>query len=47
MLSDRLTEKEPASTVETEEEKTIKSLVDDIYEYEEKISEINSVLEKC
>ena len=31
---------------ETEEEKVIKSLVDDIYEYEEKILEINSILEK-
>ena len=31
---------------ETEEEKIIKSLVDDIYEYEEKILEINSILEK-
>ena len=31
---------------ETEEERIIKSLVDDIYEYEEKILEINSFLEK-
>ena len=31
---------------ETEEEKTIKSLVDDIYNYEEKILEINTYLEK-
>ena len=36
--------KEPIN--ETEEEKVIKSLVDDIYEYEEKILEINSYLEK-
>ena len=36
--------KEPID--ETEEEKVIKSLVDDIYEYEEKILEINSYLEK-
>jgi len=36
--------KEP--TEETEEEKAIKLLVDDIYEYEEKILEINSYLEK-
>ena len=36
--------KEPKG--ETEEEKEIKQLVDDIYEYEEKISEINSYLEK-
>ena len=34
------------SNKETEEEKIIKSLVDDIYEYEEKILEINSILEK-
>lgn len=34
------------SNSETEEEKVIKSLVDDIYEYEEKILEINSILEK-
>ena len=36
--------KEP--TEETEEEKEIKLLVDDIYEYEEKILEINTYLEK-
>ena len=36
--------KEPIN--ETEEEKIIKTLVDDIYEYEEKILEINSYLEK-
>ena len=36
--------KEP--TEEIEEEKAIKLLVDDIYEYEEKILEINSYLEK-
>ena len=36
--------KEPLN--ETEEEKVIKSLVDDIYVYEEKILEINSYLEK-
>ena len=36
--------KEPKE--ETEEEKIIKSLVDDIYEYEEKILEINSYLNK-
>ena len=36
--------KEP--TEETEEEKEIKLLVDDIYEYEEKILEINAYLEK-
>ena len=36
--------KEPIE--ETEEEKTIKSLVDEIYDYEEKILEINSYLEK-
>ena len=36
--------KEPKG--ETEEEKEIKQLVDDIYEFEEKISEINSYLEK-
>ena len=38
--------KEDDSNKETDEEKIIKSLVDDIYEYEEKILEINSILEK-
>jgi len=42
--SDLMKIKEPME--ETEEEKAIKSLVDEIYEYEEKIVEINSYLEK-
>ena len=44
MENDLMKIKEP--TEETEEEKAIKLLVDDIYEYEEKILEINSYLEK-
>jgi hypothetical protein len=44
MENDLMKIKEPME--ETEEEKTIKLLVDDIYEYEEKILEINSYLEK-
>ena len=39
-------EKQQDPNDETEEEKIIKSLVDDIYEYEEKILEISSILEK-
>ena len=44
MENDLMKIKEP--TEETEEEKEIKLLVDDIYEYEEKILEINTYLEK-
>ena len=46
MSYENIFEKEPDPNNETEEEKIIKSLVDDIYEYEEKILEINSILEK-
>ncbi len=44
MSSEKISENELEN--ETEEERIIKSLVDDIYEYEEKILEINSFLEK-
>ena len=44
MSSEKILENELEN--ETEEERIIKSLVDDIYEYEEKILEINSFLEK-
>ena len=46
MSYDNSFEKQQDPNDETEEEKIIKSLVDDIYEYEEKILEINSILEK-
>ena len=46
MSSSNIFEKQKNTNSETEEEKIIKSLVDDIYEYEEKILEINSTLEK-
>ncbi len=46
MISSNTFEKQKNANSETEEEKIIKSLVDDIYEYEEKILEINSTLEK-
>ena len=46
MSYENIFESIPDSNSETEEEKIIKSLVDDIYDYEEKILEINSILEK-
>ena len=47
MSKENLTMKIQEPINETEEEKVIKTLVDDIYDYEEKILEINSYLEKC
>ena len=46
MSYENIFESIPDTNCETEEEKIIKSLVDDIYDYEEKILEINSILEK-
>ena len=46
MSFEKVLENDLEQNAETEEEKIIKSLVDDIYEYEEKILEINSILEK-
>ena len=46
MSYENIFESLPDTNSETEEEKIIKSLVDDIYDYEEKILEINSILEK-
>ena len=46
MSKEKILEELPNPDIETEEEKIIKSLVDDIYEYEEKILEINSILEQ-
>ena len=46
MSKEKIFDEPPNPDNETEEEKIIKSLVDDIYEYEEKILEINSILEQ-